>query len=370
MVGTGMVGTDMAGMSLDRPSPSAPGDARDDRKSAIRQRAVELGFDAIGFASPRADANDGAHLATFLAEDRHGDMAWMASSAERRADPQRQWPDVRTVIVVGLNYGPDGDPMLQLERRGRGAISVYAQGRDYHKLLGTRLKALGRWISETFACSVKTYVDTAPVMEKPLAMRAGLGWTGKHTNLVSRRSGSWLFLGEVFVDLEIAPDPPEVDHCGSCDRCLRACPTDALAEPYRIDPRRCISYLTIEHKGRIPDELRVHMGNRIYGCDDCLAACPWTKFAAPTPHADLHPRRELSLPELANLADLDDQAFRELTIGSAIRRTGRDRFVRNVLMAIGNSGDRALAAIAERKLEDPSALVREAAGWAVERLRR
>jgi epoxyqueuosine reductase len=264
------------------------------------------------------------------------------------------------------------DPMIQLRHRDRAAISVYAQGRDYHKVIKARLKHLGRWLADTHACGVKVFVDTAPLMEKPAAMRAGLGWTGKHTNLVSRRFGSWLFLGEVLTTLRIPPDAPEVDHCGRCDKCLKACPTGALTEPYRIDARRCISYLTIEHKGAIDEDLRAAIGNRVYGCDDCLAVCPWTKFSRASEDADLMPRPQMAAPRLADLVALDDAAFRALTTGSALRRTGRERFVRNVLIAIGNSGDAgedpSLTALATARLTDASPLVRDAAAWALKRL--
>lgn len=337
-------------------------------KEAIRAKAGELGFDAVGFAPAAARERDREHLLRFVAEGRHGDMAWMAATAERRADPRALWPEARSLIALGVNYAPAVDPMSQVRRRDRAAISVYAQGRDYHKVLKTRLKALGRWLAETHACDVKVFVDTAPLMEKPAAMRAGLGWIGKHTNLVSRRFGSWLFLGEILTTLALPPDPPEVDHCGSCDRCLAACPTGALPEPYRIDPRRCISYLTIEHKGAIADDLQAGLGNRVYGCDDCLAACPWTKFARPTEDADLLPRPPLATPRLADLAGLDEAGFRALTAGSAIRRTGRERFVRNVLIAIGNSANPGFAGYASARLTDPSPMVRAAAAAALRRL--
>ena len=342
-------------------------------KEGIRAKAIALGFDAVGFAAAAGTPQDSAHLEAFIAEGRHGDMAWMATTADRRADPHALWPDACSLIALGLNYGPAGNPMDQLRCRERAAISVYAQGRDYHKVIKARLKALGRWLADTHACAVKVFVDTAPLMEKPAAMRAGLGWTGKHTNLVSRRFGSWLFLGEVLTTLRIPPDPPEVDHCGGCDRCIRACPTGALTEPYRIDPRRCISYLTIEHKGPIDDDLRAAIGNRVYGCDDCLAVCPWTKFTTTTRDPDLMPRPQMVTPPLAELAVLDDAAFRAMTAGSAVRRAGRDRFVRNVLIAIGNAmangGDAnsRLIAIARARLDDSSPLVREAAAWALQR---
>ena len=337
-------------------------------KAAIRATAREMRFDAIGFASATGSLVDRDHLAMFSAEGRHGDMTWMATTADRRADPQALWPEAKSLIAVGLNYGPADDPMTQVRRRDRAAISVYAQGRDYHKVLKGRLKRLGLWLAETYNCGVKVFVDTAPLMEKPAAMRAGLGWIGKHTNLVSRKFGSWLFLGELLTSLPIPPDPPEVDHCGHCDRCIQACPTGALAEPYRIEPRRCISYLTIEHKGAIDADLMARMGNRVYGCDDCLAACPWTKFAKPTAEADFRPRARMAGPRLAELAGLDEAAFRAMTEGSPVRRTRHERFVRNVLIAIGNSQNGSLAPLAAERLTDASPLVREAARWALERL--
>jgi epoxyqueuosine reductase len=271
-------------------------------------------------------------------------------------------------VVLGANYGPAADPLAALARRDRATVSVYAQGRDYHDLVKKRLKALARWMHEGLHADVKVFVDTAPVMEKPLAQAAALGWQGKHTNLVSREFGSWLFLGEVFTTLELAPDAPEADHCGACRRCLDICPTAAFPAPYRLDARRCISYLTIEHKGHIPREFRAAMGNRIYGCDDCLAVCPWNKFAQRTGDAELLPRAELSAPLLADLAGLDDAAFRQVFSGSPIKRIGRDRFVRNVLIALGNSGDPALAGVVAARLDDPSALVRAMAVWALARL--
>jgi epoxyqueuosine reductase len=307
-------------------------------KDVIRARALEFGFDAVGFARAEAGPDEGRHLRQYLSEGRHGDMEWMAWTAERRADPKVLWPEARTVICLGVNYGPAEDPRAVHGESDRGAISVYARGRDYHEVLKKRLKAFAGWLAETHACGVKVFVDTAPVMEKPLAMRAGLGWIGKHTNLVSRRFGSWLFLGEVFTTLELPADPPEVDHCGSCDACVRACPTGALDEPYRIEPRRCVSYLTIEHAGDIAPELTSAFGNRIYGCDDCLAACPWNKFAMPTPHVDLRPRADLTAPKLADLARLDDASFRVRFSRTAVKRIGRDRMLRNVRIAIRNAG--------------------------------
>lgn len=295
-------------------------------------------------------------------------MDWMERTAARRGDPRTLWPEVRSVIVLGVNYGPADDPMASLARRERGAISVYARGRDYHDVVKKKLKTLGRWLCETHGAEVKVFVDTAPVMEKPLAARGGIGWQGKHSNLVSRAHGSWLFLGEVFTTLALAPDAAHADNCGSCRNCLDICPTDAFPAPYRLDPRRCISYLTIEHKGHIAREFRTPMGNRIYGCDDCLAVCPWNKFASRTRELAFLPRAELTAPRLADLAALDDAEFRKVFAGSPIKRVGRDRFLRNVLIAIGNSGAAALATTAERHLGDASPLVRAMAVWALSRL--
>jgi len=280
------------------------------------------------------------------------------------------WRDARTVVVLGINYGPQEDPLAILDARDRGAVSVYAQGRDYHDTLKRRLRALAYWIEARWPGGLKLFVDTAPVMEKPLAARAGLGWQGKHTNLVSRDFGSWLFLGEIYLSLVLEPDTGEADHCGSCRRCLDACPTSAFPAPHRLDARRCISYLTIEHKGMIPLELRPLIGNRIYGCDDCLAVCPWNKFARSARESDFLPRAELTAPRLAALAELDDAAFRKLFAGTAVKRTGRDRFVRNVLIAIGNADreDPDLVNAAARRLDDSAPLVRAAAAWAFLRL--
>ena len=298
-------------------------------------------------------------------------MDWMETTAARRGSPSALWPDVRSVIMLGLNYGQnDGDPLAILQRRDRGAISVYAQSDDYHDIIKPRLKALARWLRAQAGGEVKVFVDTAAVMEKPLAAAAGLGWQGKHTNLVSRQFGSWLFLGAIFSTLDLPPDAPEQDHCGSCRACLDICPTAAFPEPYRLDARRCISYLTIEHKGPIPHELRAAIGNRIYGCDDCLAVCPWNKFAQAGREAKLAAREALHAPRLADLAGLDDAAFRKMFSKSPVKRSGRDRFVRNVLIAIGNSGDATLASAAERLLADRCALVRGAAVWALGRLDR
>jgi epoxyqueuosine reductase len=318
--------------------------------------------DAIPLAAER--------LRAFLADGGHGDMDWMAAKADRRGDPRAMWPNVRSVIVLGVNYGPRGDPLAILKVRTRGAISVYAQGDDYHEVIKPRLKKLGRWLVEQAGGDIKVFVDTAAVMEKPLAEAAGLGWQGKHTNLVSLELGSWLFLGAIFTTLELEPDAPAHDHCGTCHACLDVCPTEAFPAPYRLDARRCISYLTIEHKGAIPRELRPLMGNRIYGCDDCLAVCPWNKFAQAGREMKLEAREMLRAPALAELARLDDAGFRALFSKSAVKRISRNRFVRNVLIAIGNSEDTSLAGEAERLLDDASPLVRGAAIWALGRLDR
>jgi epoxyqueuosine reductase len=339
-------------------------------REAIRDRALASGFDAVGFAQAHLDAEARAGLREFIARRYHGDMGWLAGTAAWRGDPQTLWPEARTVIVLGVNYGPEDDPLALSERRDRGVVSVYARGCDYHDTLKRRLKALAHWIEERWPGALKLFVDTAPVMEKPLAERAGLGWQGKHTNLVSRQFGSWLFLGEIYLSLELDPDAAERDHCGSCHRCLDVCPTAAFPAPHRLDARRCISYLTIEHKGMIPVELRPLIGNRIYGCDDCLAVCPWNKFARAATEPDFLPRAELTAPRLAKLAALDDAAFRKMFAGSPVKRTGRDRFVRNVLIAIGNAtpGEQELIEAACRCLEDNSSLVRATAVWAFARL--
>ncbi len=337
-------------------------------KETIRARARALGFEAVGFAQAAAVPDRAEALTVYLGAGHHGDMDWMARRVPERAHPNGLWPDARSVIALGLNYGPPGDPLALIGRRERGVIAAYARGRDYHDVMKTRLKQLARAIAEEFGADVKVFVDTAPVMEKPIAEAAGIGWQGKHTNLVSRRHGSWLFLGEIFTTLDIAPDAPESDHCGNCRACLDACPTDAFPAPGRLDARRCISYLTIEHKGHIPETFRAPMGNRIYGCDDCLAACPWNKYAAMTREYAFLPRIELTAPKLADLAMLDDAGFRRVFSGSPIKRIGRDRFIRNVLIAIGNSGDPALAPRAEALLDDAAPLVRAMAVWALARL--
>ena len=339
-----------------------------DLKSALAQQASALGFDCIGVTDPDAIADAGKHFREFLARGGHGDMDWLAAQPERRTDPRVLWGGVRSIIMVGVNYAPDENPLEPLKLRARGAISVYAQGDDYHDLIKKRLKALARWLVATTGDEVKVFVDTAAVMEKPLAQAAGLGWQGKHTNLVSREFGSWLFLGAIFTASELPRDEADADRCGSCRACQDICPTAAFPAPYKLDARRCISYLTIENKGPIPLEFRKAIGNRIYGCDDCLAVCPWNKFAQTGREAKLAARAELRAPSLADLVRLDDAAFRALFTKSPVKRIGRDRFVRNVLTAIGNSGDARLAEEAERLLHDESPLVRGAAVWALSQL--
>ena len=359
-----------ANMSMTGNQAAPPLPARDPLPaSAIRAKALSLGFDAVGFAPAALGPQARERLAAFVAEGQHGDMGWLAERSDQRSHPQSLWPGARSVICLGLSYAPAEDPLDTLGRPARGNIAVYARNRDYHDVAKGMLKHLGQFIAGRFAAEVKVFVDTAPVMEKPLAERAGLGWQGKHTNLVSRQHGSWLFLGEIYTTLELPPDPPHADRCGTCRRCLTACPTDAFPAPYRLDATRCISYLTIEHRGPIPHALRPAIGNRIYGCDDCLAACPWNRFAAATRHAKLRARADLVAPDLAELAGLDDAAFRRRFAGSPVKRTGRDRFVRNVLIAIGNSGDATLLRYAVRLTGDANPVVAEAAGWAAARLR-
>jgi len=337
-------------------------------KTKLTAEAKTLGFDCIGVTEPGSIETAGKHFLEFIASGGHGDMDWLAAQPERRVDPRGLWQDVRSVIMLGVNYGPDEDPLAILKQRTRAAISVYAQGDDYHDLIKKRLKALARWLVATAPSEVKVFVDTAAVMEKPLAQAAHLGWQGKHTNLVSREFGSWLFLGAIYTTLDLPRDAAEIDHCGSCRACLDICPTAAFPAPYKLDARRCISYLTIENKGAIPREFRKAIGNRIYGCDDCLAACPWNKFAQAGREARLAARDELRAPGLAELARLDDSAFRALFTKSPVKRIGRDRFLRNVLIAIGNSGEAALAEEARRLLGDESPLVRGAAVWALGQL--
>ena len=340
----------------------------DSPSTRIRDHALSLGFDAIGFAPAYLGPEARRHLAEFLAAGRHGEMGWLAERAEQRAQPRVLWPAACTVMAVGMSYAPEGDALATLARPDRGNISVYARHRDYHDVLRGKLKHLAQFVVSRFGGEVKVFVDTAPVMEKPLAEQAGLGWQGKHTNLVSRGHGSWLFLGEVFTTLDLPRSVAAGGGCGSCSRCLAACPTAAFPAPYQLDATRCISYLTIEHAGPIPHELRPLMGNRIYGCDDCLAVCPWNKFAAAGREGKLAGRAELAAPRLAELAGLDDAGFRAMFSGSPVKRSGRGRFVRNVLTAIGNSGDAGLRAVAQGLAGDADAVVAEAAQWAAGRL--
>ena len=339
-----------------------------DLKHELIIRAREAGFNDIRFTTPDRISYAKPRLEDYLKLGRHGDMSWMAANSDRRSDPTVLWPEVKTVVVMAMNYGPDTDPMASLLEYSKGTISVYARGRDYHDILKKRLKQVAGWLYRESGNDVKVFVDTAPVMEKPLSQAAGLGWQGKHTNLVSRSFGSWLFLGSIFTTAEFEADSAEADHCGNCRKCLDICPTDAFPEPYQLDSRRCISYLTIEHKGHIALEFRKPMGNRIYGCDDCLAVCPWNKFAKLTQEAKFQSREGTDSPSLKDLLNLDDDAFRGLYARSPIKRTGRDRFIRNVLIATGNSNDRALLNSVRDLLKDPSSLVRAMAVWAFNKL--
>jgi len=335
----------------------------------LREQARARGFDICRFTHPGAIPDAPERLGAWLASGAAGSMDWLAATQARRSDPRKLWSETASIIMLGMNYGPAGDPLAALARKSAGNVSVYARNRDYHALIKGRLKLLAAWlVTQAKGTGVKVFVDTAPVMEKPLAQAAGLGWAGKHSNLVSREFGSWLFLGSIFTDLPLAPDPPEPDHCGTCQACLDICPTKAFPRPYVLDARRCISYLTIEHKGHIGREFRPLIGNRIFGCDDCLAVCPWNKFAATARETKLCAREELSAPPVADLLCLDDAAFRALFTGSAVKRIGYNRFTRNVLIAAGNSGDPALAGPVAEKLKSPSALVRAMAVWALARL--
>jgi epoxyqueuosine reductase len=342
--------------------------AEGDLKARLVARAEAEGFARAGVTRPDAVPEVAARLASFLAEGRHGQMGWMAERAAWRGNPAALWPAARSVVMLAEPYTPDEDPMAVLGRRDRGAISVYARNRDYHDLVKKRLKRVARWMVAETGCEVKVFVDTAPVPEKALGQAAGLGWQGKHTNLLSRDLGNWFFLGAIFTTLELEPDAPEGEHCGSCRACLDVCPTDAFPAPFQLDARRCISYLTIEHRGPVEVGLRERMGNRIYGCDDCLAVCPWNKFAVAAREMGYAAREELRAPQLAELARLDDAGFRAMFAGSPIKRIGRDRFVRNVLYAIGNSGMAELRAVAAGLVADPDPAVAEAAEWAVARL--
>ncbi len=360
-----------------RKSDGPPPRSGEDLGTRLRAAARAHGFAAVGIAPATAAPRAGERLRAWLDAGMHGDMLWIAETADRRAAPAALWPDVRSVVMLGVDYTPALDPRRLAERGDRGAISVYALGGDYHDIVKRRLKALGGWLAAAAPAPLKVFVDTAPVMEKPLAEAAGLGWQGKHTNLVSRTHGSWLFLGAIYTTLDLAPTGPARDACGSCDACQRACPTDAFPAPYRLDARRCISYLTIEHKGPIPREFRAAIGNRIYGCDDCLAVCPWNKFARAAHEAmggsrqrdgAFAPRAELAAPRLADLLALDDAGFRQLFAGSPVKRIGRDRLVRNAAIAAGNSGDPALRTALAPLLDDPAPVVRGAAVWAWRRL--
>ncbi|OYV25935.1 MAG: tRNA epoxyqueuosine(34) reductase QueG [Acidocella sp. 20-63-7] len=338
-----------------------------DLKAEITRRAVALGFDTIGFARANLPPEVQAGLRDYLAAGRHGEMGWMAAREDQRADPKTLWPEVVSVISLGLSYAPQGDALENLARPEVGNISVYARNRDYHDIIKGKLKHLAQFIAARGA-GVKVFVDTAPVMEKPMAAQAGLGWQGKHTNLVSRKHGSWLLLGEIFTVLDIVPDAPHANRCGSCHACMSACPTAAFPAPYQLDARRCISYLTIEYAGMIAEEFRAAMGNRIYGCDDCLAVCPWNKFAAAGREQKLAQREDLTAPMLAQLAALDDAGFRAKFSGSPVKRIGRNRFTRNVAIALGNSGDASLLSAARALAADCDPVVAEAGAWAVVRL--
>lgn len=332
--------------------------------------AQEAGFAAVGVCRPGAVPDLPERLQAFVDAGMHGQMGWMAERMAWRSDPTALWPEARSVVMLAEPYTPEHDPLAVLEEPDRAAISVYAQNRDYHDIVKKRLKRVGRWLIEQEpAAEIKVFVDTAPVMEKPLAQAAGLGWQGKHTNLLSRDLGNWFFLGAIFTTVELEPDTAQASHCGSCTACLDICPTAAFPAPYRLDPRRCISYLTIEHKGPVDEELRALMGNRIYGCDDCLAICPWNKFAKEGRDAKLAARDDLLAPPLAELAALHDAAFRAHFSGSPIKRIGRDRFVRNVAYAIGNSADRNLLAAVSPLVDDPDPAVADAAGWAILQLK-
>jgi epoxyqueuosine reductase len=350
------------------PTTTAAPFSRKDLQADLVARAEALGFDAINVVAPAAIGSAGERLMAFLADGRHGDMEWMQSTAERRRDPRVLWPDATSLIMLGMSYAPDHDPMCDLAKTSNGVISVYAQSKDYHDVVKARLKTLARWLHGASGQDVKVFVDTAPLMEKPLAQAAGLGWQGKHTNLVSRTHGSWLFLGAIACVAELEPDAPERDHCGSCQRCLDVCPTKAFPTPYQLDARRCIAYLTIEHKGHIAHEFRAAIGNRIFGCDDCLAVCPWNKFASASREAKFAAVEGTKLPPLAELLALDDAGFRERFRGTPIKRTGRERFLRNVLIAAGNARDAKLVDAVLPHVDAPSPLVRAMAAWSLRQL--
>jgi epoxyqueuosine reductase len=336
----------------------------------IISKAHALGFDTIGFTSPHLPAHTKQGLYDFIEAGHHGDMGWMETHADRRADPETLWPQVKSIITLGHNYGPDFDPMEKLEHKDRGVISAYALNLDYHDVIKKRLKEMARWLVEQYGCNVKIFVDTAPVMEKPIAQQSGMGWQGKHTCLVSREFGSWLFLATIFTDIELPVNDVEIDHCGTCSKCLDVCPTQAFTSSGKLDARKCIAYLTIEHKEQIPVEFRKAIGNRIYGCDDCLAVCPWNKFAQATKEHAYHPRSALKSPLLRELVQLNDSAFRMMFSKSPIKRIGRDRFVRNVLIAIGNSNDRTLIPVITPLCTDSNKIVSEIAYWALGELKK
>ena len=340
-----------------------------DLEESIRAKAAELGFVACGFARADAAPHAGDRLREWIAAGYHGEMGWIEDRAEQRASPQGLWPEARSVIALAMSYAPATDPLALADARDRGRISVYAQGTDYHKVVKKALKSMGRWLADEAGCQLKVFVDTAPVMEKPLSAAAGLGWQGKHSNLLSREHGNWLFLGVIYTTLDLIPDAPASEHCGSCTRCITACPTGAIVAPGQVDARRCISYLTIEHAGPIPHEFRAAMGNRIYGCDDCLAVCPWNRFAeAGAANLAFAPRAELAAPALADLLALDDASFREMFSGSPIKRIGVARMIRNCLIAAGNSGDAALLPAVERHRDSDNPVVADAAEWAAARI--
>ncbi|HPF46032.1 MAG: tRNA epoxyqueuosine(34) reductase QueG [Alphaproteobacteria bacterium] len=337
-------------------------------KSAIISFALKTGFDVVKITDPYGLEKNAGFFTKYLKQSFHGDMKWMEEKADRRKSPLTLWPEVKSIIMVGMNYGPGENPLDFLANKNIGNISVYARGRDYHDVVKKRLKQIARYIHQEYKAEVKVFVDTAPVLEKPLAAKAGLGWQGKHTNLVSRDFGSWLFIGSIFTTLKISPDSNEPDHCGTCRSCLDICPTNAFPGPYQLDARRCISYLTIEYKGHIDEEFRAAMGNRIYGCDDCLSVCPWNKYALRTKEHSFLPRSELKYPKLLELAQLDEPSFREIFSGSPIKRIGRDFFIRNVIIAIGNSGNKSSLPLLKEKLTEKSPHIRAMAIWALKRL--
>ena len=337
-------------------------------KNIIQKKSKEFGFDIMKVTDPKINKEDNIYMKEFLDKNYHGDMDWLKKNIERRMSPKKIWEDTKSIIILGVNYGPDHNPMKNLESKEIGNISVYARGNDYHDIIKKNLKQFGRWIVSETNSEIKVFIDTAPIMEKPLAQRAGLGWQGKHTNLVSKKYGSWLFLASIFTNLNLEIDKEEEDHCGSCNNCLEICPTNAFVKPYKLDARKCISYLTIEHKGIIPNELRSKIGNRIYGCDDCLAVCPWNKFAKESSEIKFKQKNPTSFYELKNLSLLDDSKFRKIFSKSPIKRIGRNRFLRNVLLAIGNSKLKDLKNQVNKNLLDDSPLVRGAAVWALNQL--